>query len=520
MNRIIVLLSLAVLVGVCLAQCDEFIGVACGEDHSMAITTSKVYSWGSNNSGMLGDGTTTDRSMAVTVIGPDSAGSLTNIIAIDAGRMHSIALASDGKVWTWGKNHHGQLGDGRGGFGAGFDFILGRDSAYPVQPVGPDSIGHLEDMIAISAGVFYCVAVRSDSTVWSWGLNEAYQLGNYSIDSTTWLPYPYSYTPIQVLDSDSIGFLTNIVGVACGGNQTLALASDSTAWAWGNNRWGQLGDGIIHTTPVNSVIPLHVVGPDGPGTGYLDNIVDIAAGWYHSIALRSDGTVWAWGQNYHGQLGINTTSEEINPIPVQVHGADDIGYLTDVIAISANGVYSLALKSDGTVWRWGLLPEQIVGPDSISYLKDIKAISAGRFHFVAINLDSTAWAWGYNHRGQLGDGTEIDRYYPGRVLCSGTGIIEDKLFYPEHFDVCVSPNPFNSAVYFSVGSSGGDCVIEVCDILGRKVRTVCEEPLGRGTQNIAWDGTDDAGQNLPSGVYYYTVKMGDSKRSGRLVLMK
>jgi len=115
------------------------------------------------------------------------------------------------------------------------------------------------------------------------------------------------------------------------------------------------------------------------------------------------------------------------------------------------------------------------------------------------------------------DGTRADM--GALPFDSGTRVGES-IHRATDFEISAWPNPFNAAVGFSVSSSGGDCVIEVCDVLGRKIRTVCEEPLCKGTNNITWDGTDETGQKMPSGVYYYTVKMGDVKRTGRLVLMK
>ncbi|GBC61093.1 hypothetical protein DENIS_2053 [Desulfonema ishimotonii] len=185
---------------------------------------------------------------------------------------------------------------------------------------------------------------------------------------------------------------------------SVALESDGTVWAWGTNYYGQLGDG----TTTESSTPVQVSG--------LTGAADIAAGGYHSLAAKSDGTVWAWGRNYYGQLGDGTTTDSLTP--VQVTG------LSGVSAVSAGFYYSAAVKSDGTVWAWGrnyygqlgdgtgtnrLTPVQVTG------LTGVSAVSAGRYYTVAVKTDGTVWAWGGNDYGQLGDGTTTNSSTPVQV---------------------------------------------------------------------------------------------------------
>src|SRR5690606_16607183 len=141
---------------------------------------------------------------------------------------------------------------------------------------------------------------------------------------------------------------TDVVAVAAGENHSLALKSDGTVWAWGLNdrseerRGGKAWSG--RSTPVQGKGP--------SGNGYLTDVVAVAAGYYHSRDIKYDGTVWAWGWNNSGQLGAGTTTNRL--APVQVKGDVGNGYLTDVVAVAAGYDHSLALKSDGTVWAWGL----------------------------------------------------------------------------------------------------------------------------------------------------------------------
>jgi uncharacterized repeat protein (TIGR02543 family) len=189
--------------------------------------------------------------------------------------------------------------------------------------------------------------------------------------------------------------------IAGGGYHTVALKSDGTVWAWGYNRSGQLGD----NTTTNRWTPVQVSG--------LTGVTAIAGGGYHTVALKSDGTVWAWGYNEYGQLGDNTQTQRLTP--VQVSG------LTGVTAIAGGKYHSVAIKSDGTVWAWGSNSGGQIGdgtttsrsiPVPVSVLTGVTAIAGGGYHSVAIKSDGTVWAWGLNLNGALGDNSTINRWTP------------------------------------------------------------------------------------------------------------
>jgi alpha-tubulin suppressor-like RCC1 family protein len=258
-----------------------------------------VWACGNNSYGQLGNGTFTDSNVFVEVSG------LNDVVQITASN-HVVALKSDGTVWAWGSDYWGELGNGT--------FFI--NSNVPQQVPG------LENIVQISTGVSHVLAVKSDGTVWAWGY-QPYGLGN-GIDTV-------SAVPVRVSGPD------NVVQVAAG-NHNLILVSDGTVWAWGNNSYGQVGDGTRSDTSPTPV-PVMI-----PGVGPL-KIVDVATGVGHSLALRSDGTVWAWGANGEGELG--NGSRNFSSSPVQVLN------LTNVTAVAAGYIHSLALKSDGTVWAWG-----------------------------------------------------------------------------------------------------------------------------------------------------------------------
>jgi len=341
-----------------------------GSTHSLALKgDGTVWAWGNNSHGRLGDGTTTDSPTPVQVMASADV-PLTGVTAISALGAHSLALKSDGTVWAWGSNTHGQLGDG-----------TTTDSPTPVQ------VSSLTGVTAVATGENHSLALKSDGTVWAWGNNANGRLG----DGTT----TDRLTPVQVSS------LTGVSSITAGNYHSVALKSDGTVWAWGQNNDGQLGDG----TTTDRLTPVQV----------LTGATAIAAGNYHSVALKSDGTVWAWGYNGHGQLGDGTTENRLTP--VQAKGE---GILTGVSSVFAGGFRSFALKTDGTVWAWGSngsgqlgdgtldsrsTPVQVKGEGGEGILTGVSSISVGVSHTLALKSDGTLWAWGQNYNGQLGDGT-------------------------------------------------------------------------------------------------------------------
>jgi hypothetical protein len=231
-------------------------------------------------------------------------GYLFGIIEVAAGDYFSLALRDDGTLWAWGEGGHGQLG-----------LHSDNDHTVPYQVHGPDNVGYLSGITKVAAGANFSLAVKSDGTVWAWGEGGHGQLGINTKDDHT--------VPYQVHGPGNVGYLTDIVDVAAGQHHSLALKRDGTVYAWGGNGYGQLG---IQSDDDHTV-PYQVHGPYGEG--YLTGIIEVAAGDYFSLALRDDGTVWAWGSNFVNQLGINQKGGS-HTIPYQVHGLDNVGYLTGI----------------------------------------------------------------------------------------------------------------------------------------------------------------------------------------------
>ena len=212
------------------------------------------------------------------------------------------------------------------------------------------------------------------------------------------------YLESDIFATPSTGFTTSPM-ISGGSMHTVALRNDGTVWAWGRNTSGQLGDG---TTISHRFSPVQVQN--------LNNVTAIFAGGLYTVALRNDGTVWAWGRNGAGQLGDGTTTDRFSPVQVQ--------NLNNVTAISAGSNHTVALRNDGTVWAWGNNPWGQLGdgttadrfsPVQVQNLNSVTAISAGLSHTVALRNDGTVWDWGDNWSGQLSGESARNRSIPVQV---------------------------------------------------------------------------------------------------------
>ncbi|MFC7337592.1 hypothetical protein ACFQY0_10420 [Haloferula chungangensis] len=347
--------------------------VAAGADHSLALTSDgRVFAWGSNSSGKLGNGTSSSSSVPVEV---DHSGELSGkrVIGIAAGSNHSLALTSDGHVAAWGSNFNYTLGNG--------------GTASSATPVAVSRSGVLagKTVTAISSGSVHNVALTSDGSLITWGSNQYGQLGT---GSTMGSP-----TPVEISNSGDLAG-RSVVSIAAGGNHTLVLTADGRIYSWGANQDGQLGG-----SSYSSSIPLPV-----SGDGLIDGktVVAIAAGAAHSLAVTSDGRVYAWGDNRSDQLG--TGSFFGSSIPTAV-GTDGLLAGKTIVAVAAGDGHSLAISSDGLGYAWGSTRYGELGdnssfrpmnsPVAISALgahgnRPLIAIAAGGSHSLAIAGKGTA----------------------------------------------------------------------------------------------------------------------------------
>jgi len=288
---------------------------------------------------------------------------------IAAGGSHSLALRSDGTVWAWGEG-------------------LGST---------PTPVDSLENIISISAGGLHSLALRVDGTVWAWGSNESGQLG----DGTT----NQHDTPIPINN------LNNIIAVSAGGYHSLALCANGSVWSWGSNTHGQLGDGMTYGRST----PVQVHGGEAGGE-YLQDITYISAGYEHSLALRENRTVLAWGAGGFGQLGNGQTGNHITPVQV-IGGGGGGTFLHSITSVSAGEVLSFALRDDGTVLVWGwrvseALSGIYIAPvrlrnEAGAFFQNVTSVSAGAVHALALRNDGTVWIWGMVRMGTPAGGFTV-----------------------------------------------------------------------------------------------------------------
>lgn len=312
--------------------------LAGGRYHTAAVKTDgTLWTWGGNGNGELGDNTNVQKSSPVQTI----AGG-TNWHQVSCGQSHSAAVKTDGTLWLWGNNSHGQLGN--------------NNTTVRSSPVQTVSAGNNWKLVA--CGRYHTAAIKTDGTLWCWGRNEFGQLGDNTLTNKS--------SPVQTVSGG-----TNWRQVACGGSSgfTSAIKTDGTLWGWGYNQYGTLGTGSNWPTQVSS--PVQTI---AGGTNWRQ----VACGWYHIAAIKTDGTLWTWGGNFAGELGDNTTGN---------------GFSTNS---KSSPVQTVA---GGTNWR---------------------QVSAGTYTTSAVKTDGTLWSWGDNWQGQLATGNTTGRSSPVQNIAGGT----------------------------------------------------------------------------------------------------
>ena len=296
---------------------------------------------------------------------PVQVSGLSGVTAIAANYHQLLAVKTDGTVWAWGLN-------GPPGYSP--------NGPIPFTPAPPAPVKGLSGIVAVSAGGAHALALKNDGTVWAWGENAWGTLGNGTTLSRT--------VPSQVSG------LSGVIGIAAGQAHSLAVRTDGSVWAWGDNQWGQLGNGTTTPAGTPNPLPVQVSGVAGA--------VTVAAGYGHSLALKSDGTLWGWGHNGSGQLG-DGTRMNIRPAPQQV------GLIGGVMSIDATDFGTRAVKDDGTLWMWGMLTYESgqLTPLMVVGLSGVRMAAGG----LALKRDGTVWAWS----GLWGDGVPTMRSAPARV---------------------------------------------------------------------------------------------------------
>jgi uncharacterized repeat protein (TIGR02543 family) len=358
----------------------EVSAIAAGYGHTCVLTSGGgVKCWGWNLHGQLGDDTYSNRRTPVDVIGLSSG-----VAAIAAGYDHTCALTSGGGVRCWGGNAGGQLGDG-----------TNSDRLTPVDVTGLGS-----GVAAIAAGYSHMCALTSGGGVKCWGDNDFGQLGDGTIS--------VRLAPVYVT-----GLISGVTAIAAGGDHTCALTTSGGVKCWGQNNYGQVGDGTTNDRHT----PVFV-------TGLGNGVAAIVAETSHTCALTNGGGIKCWGNNDVGQVGDGTTTNRYTPMNVT-------GLVSGVTGITAGWSHTCALMTGGGVKCWGSNAGGQLGngiantytPSDVTGLGGMTAIAAGLYHMCALATGGSVKCWGYNAYGALGDGTTTKRYSPSDVTGLDGGVM-------------------------------------------------------------------------------------------------
>jgi alpha-tubulin suppressor-like RCC1 family protein len=359
-------------------------GVSWTNDFTSTIQDFQIWTWGYNGNGQLGDGTTTNRSSPVSAMG-----GFNNWCQVSAGFFQNMAVRTNGTAWGWGGGAVGVLGDG---------FTVARSSPVSV-------VGGFTDWCQVSTSYQHTVAVRRSGSAWAWGNNGSGRLGTNNTTNTS--------SPVSV-----VGGFSDWCQISAGRQHTAAVRTNGTAWSWGFNTYGALGN---NTTTVRSS-PVSVVG------GFSD-WCQVSGGTYSSVAVRTGGSAWAWGLNGSGILGDNTTTTRSSPVSV-------VGGFSDWCQASMGGYHTVGVRTSGSAWTWGYnsffgkagmlgdnTTENRSSPVSVvgGFTNWCQAsASVGGYHTVAVRTNGSVWAWGYNSYGLLGDNTTTNRSSPVSVVGGST----------------------------------------------------------------------------------------------------
>jgi alpha-tubulin suppressor-like RCC1 family protein len=372
--------------------------VAAGGQHSVLVTTDgRVYSWGANGNGQLGDDSLATR------LAPAVLNTITGVTQISAGASHTLARLWTGEVYAWGSNGSGRLGDGT-----------------TTPRTRPTLVPALANIEAVAAGGSHSLALASDGRVYAWGANSNGQLGLGSTISTS--------VPTEVAG------LSNVIAIAAGSEQSFAVTSTGQLYAWGSNTNSRLGDG-------------GTTGRLSPVLVDLSNVISVASGLAHGVALTSDGSVFAWGLGSSGQLGTGTTATLSSPTVIP-------GLRATAVAAGSN--FTAAVRHDGVLVAWGAnaagqvgdsttvsrtSPVAVAGPPSVS------TIALGDSHTLIVTPEGATWTWGAGAAGRLGDSTIANRATPQSVL---SGLANWRLAAPT---VSISSGSFNSPFDVTLAST-------------------------------------------------------------------
>ena len=372
-----------------------------GGTHSIALSANgRVFLWGNNNKGQLGDGTTVRTLTPIEITQQFSLAEDDIIKSVSLGDMHSAALSSKGRLFTWGWNFYGRLGDG-----------TTTNRFVPTEITSLFSLNNEEIITKVVLGVSSSAAITSEGRIFTWGENASGQLGDGTISNKS--------TPVDITEKFTLDEDEKVVDVSLGYVHMGALTSKGRLFTWGNNTYGQLGNGTnnlqINPTEITSYLNLNS----------SETLISVRLGGYHTMVVTSDDRVFTWGNNTKGQLG-NETFTNTNS-PVDITDKFILG-LNEHIVLSSSGYrYSIAVTSEGRVFSWGenlngqlgdglnanlSSPKDITSQFNLVSNEAFRLLSTGEAHSSLLTTYGKIIIWGDNENGKLGDNTTTDTLTP------------------------------------------------------------------------------------------------------------
>lgn len=369
-------------------------GVEAGSGHAGLIDANgSLWMWGNNNNGQLGNGSTEDSIVPIKV--------MDNVVLVSCGGKHTAAIKTDGSLWMWGGNYDGQLGNGST-----------ENSTVPIKV--------LDNVVSVSCGgssasSSYTAAIKTDGSLWMWGDNSWGQLGKGA--------HGDSMVPIKIMDDVAV--------VSCGSwGHTAAVKTDGSLWMWGDNRCGELGNGYVGNEEVDSGYrngnePLTYPIQDIP-VKVMDNVASVSCGNKHTAAIKNDGSLWTWGGNEEGQLGNDRKYNADNWPVASKYQTIPVKVLDCVASVSCGSGYTAAVKTDSSLWMWGDNMFGQLGSANgnkvinighgdfstqtvpIELMNKVLSVSCGDFQTFVVKTDGSVWGCGVNDSGQLGNGGKYD----------------------------------------------------------------------------------------------------------------
>ena len=391
------LIPIEIFADIYLNMGEVFADISLGDKHSAAVTNyGRIFTWGDNVSGQLGDGTNIDSSVPLEITSQFDINVEEKIINVDLGNNHSAALTSSGKLYTWGHNINGQLGNG-----------TTSHSTTPVEITSQFS----ETPVKVSLGTNYSATITNSGRLFIWG-----NLATSGKNTRQSTPVLINY---QITIHNTFSFADNISAIELGYYHSAIITNEGELFTWGRNEYGQLGDGTL----VNQMLPVNITGKFSFTTD--EKIISVALGYNHSAVLTSFGRLFTWGRNDSGQLGDGSTNDSL--IPIDITAKFNLPEDEKIMSVKLGSSQSAVVTSMGRIFTWGgnvlgqlgdgtytnrLLPLDITDKFNLNSGEKLIDISLNSFHVIALTSSGRVFTWGGNEFGQLGDGTTVPQNLP------------------------------------------------------------------------------------------------------------